>query len=260
MKPIIGTEHCPLLRIVGALLLGTVTSCLGAGVGRASLGGHRPLAAAMLPSSGSLNPTNRIRLAIGLPLRNQADLDATLRQLYDPADPQYRKFLSPEEFTSRFGPSEEDCQGVIQFIKSYGLSVIGRHQNRVVLDVEGSVADIQRAFQIAINTFRHPTEAREFFAPDTEPYVPANLPVADLWGLSDYARPTLLLRATEAPGGLPFNPNRPPPLHPTLSCTITNSPTTQAHRRHGYGGRAGEGHSPMILTSTRFRLPPSNSP
>ena len=40
-----------------------------------------------------------------------------------------------------------------------------------------------------MHTYRHPTEARDFFAPDTEPTVDAQLPVADIQGLSNYSRP-----------------------------------------------------------------------
>ena len=41
--------------------------------------------------------------------------------------------------------------------------------------MEGRVTDVERAFQVTLRTYRHPTEARNFFAPDTEPSVPANL-------------------------------------------------------------------------------------
>src|SRR5450756_732427 len=40
-----------------------------------------------------------------------------------------------------------------------------------------------------LNKYQHPTEAREFFAPDAEPTVDAGLPVADIQGLSDFTRP-----------------------------------------------------------------------
>ena len=97
--------------------------------------------------------------------------------------------MTPEEFTAQFGPTEKDYQAVMDFAKSNGLAVTATHPNRVVLDVEGAVADIERAFQVTLRTYRHPTEARDFFAPDTEPSVPANLSVVTVEGLSDYSLP-----------------------------------------------------------------------
>ena len=55
---------------------------------------------------GNLPGSQRLNLAIGLPLRNQQELDTLLQQLYDPASPNYRRYLTPEEFTERFGPTE----------------------------------------------------------------------------------------------------------------------------------------------------------
>ena len=42
-----------------------------------------------LQPTGRLANTNRLNLAIGLPLRNQEALTNLLRQIYDPASPNY---------------------------------------------------------------------------------------------------------------------------------------------------------------------------
>jgi len=64
---------------------------------------------------GRLPSTNHLNLAIGLPLRNQAALDEFLRQLYDPGSTNYHKYLAPQEFAERFGPTEQDYQAVKNF-------------------------------------------------------------------------------------------------------------------------------------------------
>ena len=158
---------------------------------------------------GSLPASQRLNLAIGLPLHNQAELDELLRQLYDPASPNFRKFLTPEQFTARFGPTESDYAAVENFARANGLVVTGTYGNRLVLDVAGSAAAVQNAFHVTLRTYRHPTENRNFFAPDKEPTVDAALPVVDVEGLSDYSRPhpklhrmagTPAPRAGSAPG------------------------------------------------------------
>jgi hypothetical protein len=166
-----------------------------------------PLALAQLVAQGVVPATNRLQLSIGLPLHNQDQLDGLIGQLYDPHSANYHQFLTPEEFTARFGPTEQEYQSVVQFAEAHGLAVVGRYNNRVVLDVAGSAADIDRAFQITLRTYKHPTEPRNFFAPDTGTSVPTNLPVADIWGLSDYARPEPQLVRAAAVKAAPLNYN-----------------------------------------------------
>jgi len=174
---------------IGAtLLIGPAFSSFGAG-DRHFLHGHVPAAAARLQPQGFLPATNRLHLAIGLPLRNEAALDDLLRQIYDPGSPNYRQYLMPEQFTEQFGPTEADYQKVIAFARANGLTVTGTYGNRVLLDVSGTADNIEKAFQVRLRVYQHPTEARTFFAPDVEPSVETNLPILDISGLDNYALP-----------------------------------------------------------------------
>jgi hypothetical protein len=154
-----------------------------------TLPGHVPPGLAKLTPLGTVSATRQLHLAIGLPLRDSAGLDQFLTQLYDPASPSYRQYLSPGEFTARFGPSEQDYEAVKQFAAAHGLTVTGTCSNRLVLDVAGPPAAVENAFHIRLQTYQHPTEARQFFAPDSDPTVPSALPVADIQGLSDFSQP-----------------------------------------------------------------------
>jgi subtilase family serine protease len=165
---------------------------------RQRLHGHIPEAVSRLQPIGRRPGTNRLNLAIGLPLRNQAELDELLRQLYDPASTNFHKFLTPAESATRFGPTEEDYQAVEDFVRSNGLVVAGTYSNHMVLDIQGRVADVERAFQVNLQIYRHPFEARDFFAPDTEPSLPANLRVTSIEGLSDYSLPRRATRRVKA--------------------------------------------------------------
>ena len=147
---------------------------------------------------GRFPGTNRLSLAIGLPLRNQAALSNLLQQIYDPASPNYHHYLTPEQFTERFGPTEADYQAVIAFAKANGLRVTTTHPNRVLLDVSGSVTDVERALHVTMQTFRHPTENRTFYAPDTEPSLDLAMPVLHISGLDNYSLPRPRLVANAA--------------------------------------------------------------
>jgi subtilase family serine protease len=141
------------------------------------------------PLIGRLPATRTLKLNIALPLRNEAELDELLQRINDPKSASYRQFLSVEQFTERFGPSQEDYDAVVRYAVANGLKVTATAPNRMIVDVTGSVASIERAFHVTMGEYQHPTENRTFFAPDREPM--ADLPVA-LWhvtGLDNFSIP-----------------------------------------------------------------------
>lgn len=156
---------------------------------RQVLTGHIPTGTARLEPTAALPASRRLNLAIGLPLRNQDDLRQLLADLYDPASPQYHQYLSTEEFTSRFGPSKQDYEAVADFAQAHGLMVISRHANRMLLDVSGSVGEIEAALHLKLHLYAHPDGDRSFFAADREPSLDLAVPVLHISGLDDYVLP-----------------------------------------------------------------------
>ena len=168
---------------------------------------HVPAAVAGLSPVGNLPDTNRLNLAIGLPLRNREALTNLLRQIYDPASPNYHHYLTPQQFTERFGPTEKDYRAVVAFAKAHGLTVTATHPNRMLVDVSGPVANINKAFGVTLRTYRHPTEHRTFYAPDTEPSLDLAEPVLSVGGLDNYSLPRPRLRATPLVNAPNASPN-----------------------------------------------------
>jgi len=152
---------------------------------------------------GRLPETQTLRLNIALPLRDEAELDTLLAELYDPQSPFYRRFLSVDEFTAQFGPSQEDYNAVIEFAEANGLTVTGTAPNRMIVDVAGPVADIERAFHVTMGVYQHPTEDRTFYAPDREPTTDLPFPLWHITGLDNFSipRPASLTRDSNARGG-----------------------------------------------------------
>jgi hypothetical protein len=156
---------------------------------KVTLRNHIPAAVARLHAKGRVAADKKLNLSIGLPLRNEAALDAFIESVQDPASPNYRKFLSPEEFTERFGPTKADYEAVKDFAKAHHLRVTHEHGNRAVLSVEGDAADIEDAFGVKLQVFSHPTENRTFFSPDTDPTVDRGVPILHVTGLNNYSLP-----------------------------------------------------------------------
>jgi subtilase family serine protease len=135
-------------------------------------------------------PGNRMmQLNIVLPLRDSAGLQSFLKQLYDPASPSYRHFLTVREFTQRFGPTQKNYDAVVSFAKKKGFTVTGGSRDGMDVQVRGSVSVVEKAFHVTMRTYQHPKENRTFYCPDREPTT--NLPFS-LWhisGLDDYSKP-----------------------------------------------------------------------
>jgi len=145
-------------------------------------------------SVGRLPASQPMRLVLVLPHRNQAALDSLLQELYDPSSPSYHNFLTVEEFTAMFGPSQEDYDAVISFAQAKGLSVVGTSRNRMNVDVTGTVANIEEAFHVTVGVYQHPTENRTFYAADREPTPDLSVALWHISGLDNYSIPQPALR------------------------------------------------------------------
>ena len=181
-----------LAAVLGAVL-GLACLLPAPATGAQVLSGHVPAAVARLQPVDRLPGTVRMRLTFGLPLHNQAELRTLLEDIYNPASPSYRQYLTPEQFTERFGPTEGDYQTLIEFAQAHGLTVAARHPNRTLLEVTAPVADIEKSLHVTLRTYQHPTEARTFHAPDVEPSLDLAVPVLSIDGLDNFSRPRPLL-------------------------------------------------------------------
>ncbi|MDB6067805.1 MAG: putative Tripeptidyl-peptidase [Pedosphaera sp.] len=170
-----------------ALFLLSATSAWAAGL--KVLDGHVPAVVARLQPVDRLPGSTHLELAIGLHVRNGEMLTNLLQQIYDPASVNYRHYLTSAQFAANFGPTEEDYQAVIGFAKANGLTVGATHSNRILLEIGGTVADIEKAFHVNLRVYQHPTEARTFYAPDVEPSLDAALQIVDISGLDNYIVP-----------------------------------------------------------------------
>ena len=185
------SEIVSLRRLSAALLAGLLLLVAPVQAQHFALTAHVPPAVANGQARlvGEAPRMQRMSLAISLPLRNEADLDDLLERIYDPQSPSYRHYLGVEEFTQRFGPTQNDHDAVVRFARANGLTVNEISPNRLVVDVEGPVANIETAFHVSMGIYRHPTENRTFYAPDREPTLDLEVPVLHISGLDNFTLP-----------------------------------------------------------------------
>ena len=139
------------------------------------------------PFVGKLPATQPMRIDIVLPVRE--GLDSFLHEVYDPSSPTYRQFLTVEQFTERFGPSQRDFDALVRFAKANGFTVTGGSRDAIDLALKGSVANVETAFHIKMGLYHDPIGNRDFFAPDREPTIDLPFQLWHITGLDNYSIP-----------------------------------------------------------------------
>jgi subtilase family serine protease len=130
-----------------------------------------------------------MHVVVSLPLRHTEQLDALLRDIYNPASPNYRHYLSVAEFTDRFGPTAQDYETALSYFAKNGFTVNNHAANHVLISLDGKVADVERVFHVTMGLYRHPTEGRNFISADRLPTVDLSMPISQVIGLDDYVLP-----------------------------------------------------------------------
>ncbi|MGB2605486.1 MAG: S53 family serine peptidase [Candidatus Sulfotelmatobacter sp.] len=180
---------CVFLLTIVALMLGVNSVCqadsgslLTRHVREVTLNGQATLL-------GRLPATQIMQLDVVLPLRDQAGLDAFLDELRNPNSSDYRHYLTPAEFTERFGPTQPDYDAVVQYVQDHGMVVVGGSRDGMEVQLKGRVAAIEAAFHVSLGVYQHPTENRTFYAPDREPTVDLPFQLWHISGLDNYSIP-----------------------------------------------------------------------
>jgi subtilase family serine protease len=138
---------------------------------------------------GHLPTTQSMHIDVVLSLRDKAGLESFLQELHNPLSPIYRQYLTVQEFTDMFGPSQQDYDAVLRFAKANGFTVVGGSRDGMNVQLAGSAGAIESAFHVSMGVYQHPTEDRTFFGPDREPTVDLPFQLWHISGLSSYSIP-----------------------------------------------------------------------
>jgi subtilase family serine protease len=138
---------------------------------------------------GRLPATQTLLFDMVLPLRDRAGLQNFVREVQDPTSPSFHQFLTPQEFTARYGPSQEDWDALVAFAKASGFEIISGTRDERDLRLSGPVANIEKAFHVSMGTYHDLSEDRTFFAVDREPTVDLPFQIWHITGLDNDSKP-----------------------------------------------------------------------
>src|SRR5258708_30921683 len=94
---------------------------------------------------GSLR-INHASMVFKLAATQQAALEKLLVEQQNPHSPNYRKWLTPEQYTTRFGMSDADLAKISVWLKSQGLTMDGYSRSRTQVFFSGTAAQIENVF------------------------------------------------------------------------------------------------------------------
>ncbi len=148
---------------------------------------------------GPANPGEPIEVSLVLRMPGDADIAAYLNGLYDPASPNYRRFLSPAQFGARFGLPLDRIGAVEAWATANGLVVTAPNEQRTALRVSGTIGQVDRLFKVSFGSYSDPPTGATFHAPLGAATVPAAI-AGDVDGIAGLSNEPMRTGTTPASG------------------------------------------------------------
>ena len=163
-----------------------------------ALKGHLHPSAQPQYDRGPVDPAMRIPRATVI-FKPASSLSAFLAAQQIPGSPEYRQFVSPEQFADRFGLTSEDVSKVVGWLESQGLKAERVARGRNAITFSGTAAQAARTLHTEFR--RYQVNGKMHFAAATEPSVPEALSdvVAGFTGLDDFKLESNAVRANLLP-------------------------------------------------------------
>ncbi|WP_224281228.1 protease pro-enzyme activation domain-containing protein [Streptomyces sp. LS1784] len=138
---------------------------------------------------GDVPAAQQIAVSVSLKLRNTDALDRFLTAVATPGTPEYGHYLTPEQFTAQFGPTQAAVDQVRAYLAQQGLTVTDVSANRQVVNAHGTAAQVSQAFGTHESSYLDPQLQRAFFANDAAASIPSDLAavVQGVSGLDNHA-------------------------------------------------------------------------
>jgi subtilase family serine protease len=200
-----------LMAVTLALGLSVFVASASSGATQAAaprLGGTRPAAPPPVPSSavalGSPSAQTVLHLDVTLKVRDPAALTTFIQQLSDRSSPRFHQFLRRGQFGPKFGATLAQVAAVDAALRAEGMSPGPVTSNRLVIPVTTSAAVAERAFGVALTSYRLPG-GRIAYSNSRAPQLPAAMAqyVQGVVGLSTLYRPESMAVRAVAPRGHP---------------------------------------------------------
>ncbi len=135
-----------LLAGVAFLLIPTVSA------GAATSTKIQGKAAAAVPANeaGPTPAGELIEFDVGIELKDLSGAEAFAREATDPTSRRYRRYLTPQQWESRFSPSAKADKEVERSLRSAGIKITKVTPDRMTIEAEGTAEQIEAYFETTL--------------------------------------------------------------------------------------------------------------
>ena len=150
--------------------------------------------------NGPLDPSSslpRMRLVLARNMQKSNALTLLLNEQRDRGSQNYRQWITPQAFGSRFGASDDDVKQITDWLTTNDLLDVQVSPAKDIISFTGSVSKVQKAFATVIHKYKVGDQL--YYANVLEPTLPADLArrITAVQGLTNFAanpKPAVLVR------------------------------------------------------------------
>lgn len=159
------------ILMTGLALIVAAARPAAAGDPATILAGNHPDEAAEVVGEAAASPSQPLAMHLTMALRNRAELTRLLADQQNPASPQYHRWLTADEFTGRFGPTDANLARVTRWLRKRGFTVKSADASTREVSFTGMVAQAENVFAVKIAA----TADGRLYSNTADPAVPADL-------------------------------------------------------------------------------------
>lgn len=167
-------QHLALLG-AAALATGTVASTPALAAGH-DTGSRKVVAQAAKSPGASLGVAaakETTTFIVTFKLRDEAGAESFVKAVSDPSSEQHGKYISPAQFTQRYAATNAEVKQALTWLRSQGLKPGAVSKTRAYVQVSGSTAAVNKAFDTQLR--KYSKSGRTFAAPATSVSVPTSI-------------------------------------------------------------------------------------
>jgi subtilase family serine protease len=134
--------------------------------------------------AGRIAPQRMLTITVTLKLRDSQGLQRLLSEQQNPSSPDYRRWLTPQEFSSRFGPDPAQFKAVEEWLAGQGFEIESSSMERRSITCKASARLAEQVFQTEMMAY-----AGDSYANVTDPSIPARFAtvIGAIMGLDNVA-------------------------------------------------------------------------
>lgn len=141
-------------------------------------------------------PATRMLLLLHRSAGQERALRQLLDQQQDKASPNYRAWLTPQQFAQQFGPADADIQTITAWLQSHGFQNVKPGAGATTIEFSGNAGQLRSAFHTDFHEFL--VHGEQHFANVSDPQIPAALApvITGVMGLHNFKPKSQMRRAT----------------------------------------------------------------